>query len=72
MFRPKLIARLWKLDETNKVDLCISLLTLVSYGTAVLPNHIGYHEVEFYTWTLNGNLTQETLGYFLSNILLYK
>jgi len=55
---PKLITRLWKLDETNKVD-------LVSYGCITLPNSAGYHEIEFDTWMLKGTLQQETLGFFL-------
>jgi hypothetical protein len=31
-----------------------------------LPNTFGYHEIKFDTWILHGNLSQETLGFFLS------
>ena len=41
----------------------------VSYGCINLPNSPGYHELTFETWILNGNLTQETLSFFLSNYL---
>ncbi len=58
---PKLIARIWKLDDTNKVD-------LLSYGCVTLPNTTGYHELSFDTWVLHGNLNQETLSFFLSKI----
>lgn len=57
---PRLIVRLWKLDDTNKVD-------LVSYGTTILPNTSGYHEIEFETWSLKGNVTQETLCFFMGS-----
>ena len=50
--------RLWKLDDTNKVD-------LISYGTTVLPNTAGFHEIEFETWCLKGDLSCETLGFFM-------
>jgi hypothetical protein len=36
----------------------------------VLPNSSGFHEITFNTWILQGNLQQETLGFFLS-ILYY-
>ena len=57
---PRLVVRLWKLDDTNQVD-------LISYGTTILPNTNGYHEIEFETWCLKGNVTQETLGFFMGS-----
>lgn len=39
---------------------------LVSYGCVNLPNSAGYHEINFNTWILHGNLNQETLSFFLS------
>lgn len=59
---PKIIIRLWKLDETNKVD-------LVSYGCCTLPNTAGFHEIEFDSWMLKGTLQQETLGFFLGKLI---
>ena len=43
------------------------LVDLISYGTTILPNTSGYHEIEFETWSLKGNVTQETLGFFLGS-----
>ena len=60
---PKIIIRLWKLDETNKVD-------LVSYGCCTLPNTAGFHEIEFDSWMLKGTLQQETLGFFLGKFYI--
>ena len=57
---PKLVARIWKLGDTNKVD-------LLSYGTAVLPNSQGYSEIEFQTWCLKGSLTNEILWFFMDS-----
>ena len=57
---PKIVVRIWKLGDTNKVD-------LLSYGTAVLPNSQGYNEIEFQTWCLKGNLTNETLWFFMES-----
>jgi len=39
----------------------------VSYGVVILPNTMGFHEITFDTWILQGNLQQETLSFFLSN-----
>ena len=57
---PKLIVRIWKLGENNKYD-------ILSYGTTVLPNTKGYHEIEFQTWCLKGSLTNETMWFFLES-----
>ena len=56
---PKIVCRLWKLDESNKID-------LLAYGCDFLPNTEGYHMIEFKTWILQGSLVQETLGFFLN------
>ena len=56
---PRLICRVWKLDDTSKID-------LYSYGCISLPNTQGYHEFEFNTWILQGNLKTEILGYYLN------
>lgn len=65
---PRLIARIWKLDETNKVDLSIFInINIVSYGVTSLPNTTGYHEISFHTWSLQGNLLQETLSFFMDS-----
>ena len=57
---PKLIVRIWKLGENNKYD-------LLSYGTTVLPNTKGYHEIEFPTWCLKGSLSDEAMWFFLES-----
>lgn len=33
-----------------------------------MPNTAGFHELSFNTWVLQGNLHQETLSFFLSNV----
>lgn len=55
---PKLTAKIYKLDETDTID-------LLSYGTLNLPNSPGYHECTFDTWALHGNRRQETFTYYL-------
>ena len=55
---PKLICRIWKFDDTSKID-------LMAYGCATLPNTAGFHEIEFNSWILMGNLKTETLGFYL-------
>lgn len=57
---PKMILKILKLDETNTID-------LLSYGTIILPSAPGHHEIEFDTWTLHGNMWQETQSYFLDS-----
>ena len=57
---PKMVVRIWKLGDTNKVD-------LLSYGTGVLPNTQGYSEIEFQTWCLKGSLTDETLWFYMDS-----
>jgi len=57
---PRIVARIWKLGDNNKYD-------LLSYGTTVLPNTKGYHEIEFQTWCLKGSLTDEALWFFLGS-----
>lgn len=57
---PRIIAKIWKLDQTNTID-------LLSYGTMNLPSEPGYHECSFDTWSLHGNVWQETLSYFLDS-----
>ena len=57
---PRIICRLWKLDDTNKID-------ILSYGTTILPNTSGYHEIEFQTWCLKGSLTDEAMWFFLES-----
>lgn len=56
---PRLICRVWKLDDANKID-------LYSYGCTSLPNKAGFHEIEFNTWILQGSLKSEILGYYLN------
>lgn len=55
---PKLICRIWKFDDSSKID-------LMAYGVTTLPNTTGFHELEFNTWILQGNLKTEILGFFL-------
>ena len=57
---PKLTAKIYKLDETDTID-------LVSYGTLNLPITPGYHECHCDTWLLHGNRGQETFSYFLDS-----
>ena len=57
---PRIVVRIWKLGDTNKVD-------LLSYGTTVLPNTQGYSEIEFQTFSLKGNLKDETLWFFMDS-----
>lgn len=57
---PKIICNIWKLDETDTID-------LLSYGTAPLPNTSGYHNFSFDTWTIHGKRDEETLTYFLDS-----
>ena len=40
---------------------------MLSYGTTVLPNTKGYHEIEFQTWCLKGSLTDEAMWFFLES-----
>lgn len=56
---PRLISRIWKLDDNCKID-------LYSYGVTSLPNTKGFHEVSFNTWILRGNLKTEILSYYLN------
>ena len=58
---PRIVVKIWKLDQTNTID-------LLSYGTMNLPNSPGYHELSFATWSLHGNIREETLSYFLDSI----
>lgn len=51
---PRIVCRLWKLGDTNKT-------TLLSYGTAFLPNCKGYHEFEFNTFCLKEKASDESL-----------
>ena len=48
------------MGENNKYD-------LLSYGTTVLPNTKGYHEIEFQTWCLKGSLSDEAMWFFLES-----
>ena len=57
---PRIICRLWKLDDTNKID-------ILSYGTTILPNTNGYHEIEFQTWCLRGSSENEKLGFYMGS-----
>ncbi len=57
---PRLICRVWKFDDTNKID-------ILSYGVTTLPNTSGYHELDFNTWTLQGNLKNEIIGFFMNS-----
>ena len=57
---PRMVVRIWKLDVVNKTD-------LLSYGTTILPNTSGYHEITFETFCLKGNLINETLGFFMDS-----
>ena len=57
---PKLVCRVWKLDETDTVD-------LIAYGTLNLPMNKGFHKMEFDTWVLHGNREQEAKSYFLDS-----
>lgn len=56
---PKLICRVWKLDNSSKID-------LYAYGCTTLPNTQGYHEFKFNTWMLQGDLKSEILSYYLN------
>ena len=57
---PKLTCKIYKLDETDTID-------LVSYGTLNLPVTPGFHECSCDTWSLHGNRKQETFSYFLDS-----
>jgi len=57
---PRLVVRLWKLGDNNKLD-------ILSYGTTILPNTKGYHEYDFQTWCLKGSLTNEAMWFFLGS-----
>ena len=57
---PKLTAKIYKLDETDTID-------LVSYGTMNMPITPGYHECTCDTWSLHGSRHQETFSYFLDS-----
>ena len=57
---PKIIVKIYKLDETDTID-------LMGYGTYFLPNKSGYHEIEFYSWTLHGDKATEIESYFLDS-----
>ena len=57
---PKIIAKIWKLDETNTID-------LLSYGGMNLPTTKGFHKVSFDTWVLHGDSEKETFSYFLDS-----
>ena len=56
---PKLICRIWKLDDTSKID-------VYSYGCCILPNTSGHHEISFNTWILQGDLKSEILSYYIN------
>ena len=55
---PKIICRVWKFNDTSKID-------LMAYGVTTLPNTTGYHEIEFNTWILQGSISTEILGFYL-------
>lgn len=57
---PRLVCRLWKLDDSGKID-------ILSYGVTTLPNTSGFHEIEFNTWILQGNLKTEIMEFFLES-----
>lgn len=57
---PKLIVQVYKLDQTDTID-------LYSYGVLILPSSPGYHEINFDTWCIHGNLSRELLGFFLDS-----
>ena len=57
---PKITAKIYKLDETDTLD-------LVSYGTMNMPITPGYHECTCDTWSLHGSRKQETFSYFLDS-----
>ena len=39
----------------------------MAYGTFFLPNKSGFHDIEFYTWTLHGDKATEIESYFLDS-----
>ena len=55
-----MIVQVWKLDETDTID-------LYSYGVMTLPSAPGFHEINFSTWSIHGNLDRELLGFFLDS-----
>ena len=58
---PRIVVRLWKLNDNNKTN------DILSYGTTILPNTKGYHKLEFQTWCLKGSLTDEAMWFFLNS-----
>ena len=51
---PRGIFKVWRLDETNKVD-------VFSYGACTLPKTAGYHKIYVDTWSPIGNWKFATL-----------
>mmetsp|Transcript_39312 Transcript_39312/g.44750 ORF Transcript_39312/g.44750 Transcript_39312/m.44750 type:complete len:214 (+) Transcript_39312:154-795(+) len=55
---PKMIFRIWRLDETNRMD-------ILSYGQTHVPNTSGFHHLEVPTWSLKGKFADEALFHFI-------
>ena len=57
---PKGIVRVYRLDESNKLD-------LYSYGVFNFPRTSGFHRIECETWTPLGNWRSTALSIFMGN-----
>ena len=57
---PRMVVRIFKFGDDDKA-------VLLSYGTCLLPNTSGYHEIEFDTWQLGENIYNETLSFFMES-----
>ncbi|KAL4429428.1 hypothetical protein ABPG74_021015 [Tetrahymena malaccensis] len=56
--RPKGILKIWRLDDTNKID-------IISYGVVNFPRQDGFHRLEVDTWSPIGDWSYQNFQFYL-------